>query len=109
MPAAARSALLLARDPADPLGERGNQRVLAHFTCNLATLAPSLSYRVEPTALLATTSADTNTAQLVELGPTDQTARELLQPYEGREPSARQGDRVPPGRTRRRSYVRPRD
>lgn len=45
-PAAVRSALLLARDPDDPDGERGSQRVLAHIKCNVAEQAESLSCEI---------------------------------------------------------------
>ena len=51
IPAAARSALLLARDPDDPEGEQGNQRVLAHVKTNVSAPAPSLACRVEPVLL----------------------------------------------------------
>jgi len=51
IPAAVRSALLLARDPDDEDGERGSQRVLAHFKCNIGTEQPSLSCRVETTTV----------------------------------------------------------
>jgi hypothetical protein len=51
---AARSVLLLDRDPDDPDGEEGNQRVLAHIKCNVAPLAPSLVYGVRPISLPAT-------------------------------------------------------
>lgn len=54
IPAAVRSALLLARDPDDEEGERGSQRVLAHFKCNLGTEQPSLSCRVETKAVIGT-------------------------------------------------------
>lgn len=45
--AAARSVLLLGRDPADEEGDRGSRRVLAHAKCNLAPLAGSLAIRIE--------------------------------------------------------------
>ena len=44
--AAARSTLLLGRDPTDPDGERGNQRLLVHVKSSLSELAPSLTYAV---------------------------------------------------------------
>lgn len=44
--AAARSCLVLVRDPDDPDGERGEQRVLAHFKSNYGKPAASLSYEV---------------------------------------------------------------
>ena len=51
IPAAVRSALLLARDPEDPEGERGSKRVLAHIKCNVGEQAESLSCVVEAVEL----------------------------------------------------------
>jgi hypothetical protein len=51
IPAAVRSALLLARDPEDDDKERGSQRVLAHVKCNVAERAESLACQVEPVQL----------------------------------------------------------
>lgn len=45
--AAARSLLLLARDPDDPEGETGGRRVLAHAKSNLGQLQTSCAYRIE--------------------------------------------------------------
>lgn len=45
--AAARSLLLLARDPDDPEGEIGATRVLAHAKSNLGQLETSCAYRIE--------------------------------------------------------------
>jgi AAA domain len=50
IPAAARSVLLLARDPDD--GD--NRRVLAHVKCNVGPPAASLLYELEPVVLPAT-------------------------------------------------------
>jgi hypothetical protein len=47
VPAAVRSALLLARDPEDPDGDRGAQRVLAQFKCNLGPFVESLTCEIE--------------------------------------------------------------
>jgi RecA-family ATPase len=49
--AAARSVLLLGRDPDDPKGERGSQRVLAHVKSNLGPHDPSLRYTIESHAV----------------------------------------------------------
>jgi KaiC/GvpD/RAD55 family RecA-like ATPase len=46
IPAAVRSALLLARDPEDPDPERGSQRVLAHVKSNISTQAQSLNCEI---------------------------------------------------------------
>jgi hypothetical protein len=51
IPAAVRSALLMARDPNDPEGERGRQRVLAHIKCNVAPQAPSRACEVASVAV----------------------------------------------------------
>jgi hypothetical protein len=45
--AAARSLLLLARDPDDPEGETGRRRVLAHAKSNLGQLEASCAYRIK--------------------------------------------------------------
>ena len=46
---AARSVLLLDRDPDDE--ENGRRRVLAHIKCNVGPEMPSLSYEIEPIIL----------------------------------------------------------
>jgi KaiC/GvpD/RAD55 family RecA-like ATPase len=51
IPGAARSALLLARDPDDPEGEQGRRRVLAQVKNNLAAPAPSLLFQIEETLI----------------------------------------------------------
>ncbi len=51
IPAAVRSALLLARDPEDPDPERGSRRVLAHVKCNVAAQAESLSCDIDTVVL----------------------------------------------------------
>jgi hypothetical protein len=65
IPAAARSVLLLARDPDD--GD--TRRVLAHVKCNVGPPAPSLLYELEPVLLPATNGfPDVETVRLVEKG-----------------------------------------
>ncbi len=51
IPAAVRSALLLARDPEDPEPERGTQRVLAHVKCNVGAQAETLACQIETVRL----------------------------------------------------------
>jgi hypothetical protein len=51
IPAAVRSALLLARDPEDPEPERGCQRVLAHVKSNVSTQAETLACEIETVLL----------------------------------------------------------
>jgi hypothetical protein len=76
---AARSVLLLDRDPDDPEGEEGNRRVLAHIKCNVAPLAPSLVYAVEPVFLPATDSnPEVETSRLKLIGDSPHNGRALL-------------------------------
>jgi hypothetical protein len=74
IPAAVRSALLLARDPDDPDGERGSRRVLAHVKCNVAERAESLACEVEMVEL----GEGFNTAKLTITGTCTTTATDLL-------------------------------
>lgn len=76
IPAAARSALLLARDPQDPDGERGGARVLAHIKSNVSEQAESLCASVEP--ILLDEGEQIKTARLVIGGPSTVSAAELL-------------------------------
>jgi hypothetical protein len=85
----ARSVLLLDHDPDDPDGERGFRRVLAHVKCNLAPLAPSLLFEVEPIVLPAEAdqpAADTSRLRLI--GESPHTGRELLTERSDEEQSA---------------------
>lgn len=76
---AARSVLLLDRDPDDPDGEEGNQRVLAHIKCNVAPLAPSLVYAIRPIVLPATESdPEVETSRLELIGESPHNGRTLL-------------------------------
>jgi RecA-family ATPase len=47
LPAAARSVLLLGRDPDDPEGVEGERRVLAHVKTNIGPKAASVAFRIE--------------------------------------------------------------
>jgi AAA domain len=75
IPAAARSVLLLGRDPDDPEGEQGSQRVLAHLKSNVSELSPSLRFKIE-TANAGSTRVET--ARIVETGTSTYTGSELL-------------------------------
>lgn len=76
---AARSALLLARDPDDPDGEHGRLRVLAHVKSNYAEQAPSLRYEVEPVVIPAMgVEPEVATARLRLVGECAHTGRDLL-------------------------------
>jgi hypothetical protein len=76
---AARSVLLLARDPDDPEGEKGSRRVLAHVKCNVGPLMPSLLYEVQPIVIPASEEdPEVETAKLVSLGTSGHDAEQLL-------------------------------
>jgi hypothetical protein len=76
IPAAVRSALLLARNPDDPEGDRGGQRVLAHIKCNVAPQSVSRICTVQAAQL---PGADQVEAAYLEVGGTSEvTGRELL-------------------------------
>ena len=70
---AARSILLLGRDPNDPDGERGPRRVLAHGKCNVGPEMPSLLLEIESVQL-----GELNTSRLRWLGESETTIAELL-------------------------------
>jgi AAA domain len=72
--AAARSLLLLARDPDDPDGVNGARRVLAHAKSNLGVLAPSLAFRIETASL----EDEVASAYLEPAGTSRFSAAELL-------------------------------
>ena len=63
---AARSVLLMARDPDDSDGEKGRRRVLAHAKCNVGPEMPSLLYEIEPMLMPATDEdPEVETARIV--------------------------------------------
>jgi hypothetical protein len=74
IPAAARSVLLLARDPDDPAGENGDRRVLAHVKSNVGPHSASVAYQVEPVTL----ASGVETARLVDQGRSLLTGTQLL-------------------------------
>jgi hypothetical protein len=78
--AAARSMLLLSRDPDDPAGVSGAGRVLAQAKSNVGKLATSLAYRIEERTLETdSSSGDLITSPyLVQAGSSRFTAVELL-------------------------------
>jgi AAA domain-containing protein len=76
---AARSGLLLARDPDDPEGEDGRRRVLAQTGNNYGDIAPSLLFEVQPVLVPAQdTSPEVETARITEVGVSDYTSSQLL-------------------------------
>jgi hypothetical protein len=77
IPGAARSALLLARDPDD--AEDGPRRVLAHIKCNVGPEAESLLYEVKPTLIPASDSEpEVETARLELIGESAHLSPHLL-------------------------------
>lgn len=73
IPAAARSVLLLARDPEDPEGGHGNRRILAHVKSNLGQLARSQLYEVGPAQ-----TATSTIPRLLLLGDSNHEGADLL-------------------------------
>jgi hypothetical protein len=72
--AAARSLLLLARDPDDPEGAAGTRRVLAQAKSNLGLLQPSLGFLIKGASL----ANEVTTAYLEAAGASRFGAAELL-------------------------------
>ncbi|MGC1852272.1 MAG: AAA family ATPase [Solirubrobacterales bacterium] len=73
-----RATMLLARDPDDPNGEHGDQRVLAVTSSNLAREASSLLFRVEPQTVNGDTGEKIDTARIVHVGESDADGADLL-------------------------------
>jgi hypothetical protein len=81
LPAAARSVLLLGRDPDDREGERGNDRVLAHVKSNFGRQATSLAFQIVQTPV-DPTFPYMNVAEIVETGSSTYEAWDLLRARE---------------------------
>lgn len=79
--AAARSVLLLARDPDDPQGETGSQRVLAQVKSNFGPTAESLRYLVE-SERLDRLGRDIIAPKIRELGRSPHIGSDLLTPID---------------------------
>lgn len=78
-PGAARSALLIDRDPDDPDKDRGQRRVLAHFKCNIGPLQPSRLLEVVPVHLEAADGEPpVDTAAIVDVGESKYSAGGIL-------------------------------
>lgn len=77
LPAAARSVLLLGRDPDDPEGSSGSRRVLAHVKSNFGRLAESEAYRIGSTTI-ETWLEGSDVAYIVEAGPSPYRGSDLL-------------------------------
>jgi len=76
---AARSALLLARDPGDPEGVKGNRRVLAHTKSNYGQLQESRAMLIQPSQVTGKNGVVIATSKIVDNGPSDLTGQDLLQ------------------------------
>jgi len=81
LPAAARSVLLLGRDPDDREGERGNDRVLAHVKSNFGRQATSLAFQIVQTPV-DPTFPHMNAAEIVLAGTSTHEASDLLRTRE---------------------------
>lgn len=77
LPAAARSVLLLGRDPDDHDGERGSDRVLAHVKSNFGRPATSLAFRIVQTPVNPT-FPHMHAAEIIETGTSPHEASQLL-------------------------------
>jgi hypothetical protein len=75
---AARSVLYFTRDPDDPDGERGQQRIIAHPKCNVGPEMPSLNAQIEPAVIHDHQGEPMGTSRLVLGDASDYTARDLL-------------------------------
>jgi hypothetical protein len=87
IPAAARSALLLARDPDDADGDRGSRRILAHVKCNVAPLAESQSADI--VSIVLPGDEQVTTARISITGTSEVTGPELLRVVEDDERAER--------------------
>ncbi len=77
--AQARSVLLWARDPDDEDGERGSRRCLASVKSNLAPLAPTQAWTIEPILLQADSiHPEVATSRVTLVGESEHTGRDLL-------------------------------
>lgn len=77
LPAAARSVLLLGRDPDDPEGTSGSRRVLAHVKSNFGQLAESEAHRIG-SAKVESWLEEMTVAYIVEAGPSPYRGSDLL-------------------------------
>jgi hypothetical protein len=80
---AARSVLGFCRNPDDPDGESGRERVLVHVASNWGRLAPSLAARVESRDIEVDDGTITDTAFLNVIGETALSAGDLQRDGEG--------------------------
>jgi hypothetical protein len=74
---AARSVLGFARDPGDPDGEQGNQRVLVHVATNWGRYAPSLGMRIESLSVDVDDGSIADVGHMVLTGEIDVSVEDL--------------------------------
>lgn len=85
---AARSVVILGRDPEDPDGERGPRRVLAHAKSNYGPEAPSMLMRIEGQEIVGNAGEVIPTSQVILMGESDVGADELVRAQDADERSA---------------------
>lgn len=74
---AARSVIVFGADPADPEGDAGSRRIIAHLKCNVGKRAPSLTAEVE-IAEVETEDGKTKVPRLKITGTSDHDAEDVL-------------------------------
>jgi hypothetical protein len=75
---AARSVLAFARDPEDPEGDAGSQRIVLHAKSNWGALAPTLAARIEGRTVQQPNNADTiATSRLIITGTSSVTVEQF--------------------------------
>jgi hypothetical protein len=84
-----RGGLLLGRDPDDPEGETGDQRVLAVSSSNLARIPPALVYRIDPAIVDGDDGKAIDTAQIVLIGESAADSHDLLRGHDPEESGER--------------------
>jgi AAA domain len=78
IPAAARSVLLLTRDPDDPEGDQGSRRVLAHVRSNLGPVAKGVRFEIEAATVGHDRGEKLETARMLDRGECPYSGAELL-------------------------------
>jgi putative DNA primase/helicase len=73
-----RSVCLFSQDPQDPEGVRSPVRLLAHIKCNVAELAPTQEWRLEPIVIPNAPKRDVRTARLTYVGTSTHDGAYLL-------------------------------
>ena len=84
-----RGGLLLGRDPDDPEGESGDQRVLAVTSSNLARIPPALVYRIDTAIVDGDDGEGIDTANIICIGESAADSHELLRGHDPEEAEKR--------------------